>query len=262
MKYILSLPALWLLVACQFAPSGPPELERIPYKLAGSGCDTTTNMGVDVNVSYFLLKDDSSEEARRINDSLRSITIASITGWLDSATVAAHPDIRQNLDKAASQFAQDYRTVQQEMGSLSNCWQLETSADTLHVNAALLGVKVNTFAYTGGAHPLSNVSFYTFERKTGRSLNLSDIVSDTTALLTIVEKAFRQQQKIAPTANLEEAGYFLRDGHFFLPANIGMDRNGLLVYYNPYEIAAYAVGPVEVLVPYEKLNGILREGWL
>ena len=262
MKSLLSLPALGLFFACQSAPSGPPVLDRIPYKLAGSGCDTSTNVGVDVNVSYFLLKDTLGEGARRINDSLRSIAIGSITGLMDSATVAAHPDIRQDLDKAALQFAQDYRAVQQEIGSFTNCWQLETTADTLHVNSSIMGVKVNTFAYTGGAHPMSNVSFYTFDRKTGRSLNLPDLVTDTTALLSVVEKAFREQQKIAPSANLEEAGYFLRDGHFFLPANVGVGQKGLIVYYNPYEIAAYAVGPVEIRVPYEKLNGILRQNWL
>ena len=247
------------LSACQSRSSGPLVLERINYKLAGSGCDTTTNRGVDVSVSYFLLKEADSEASQRINDSLRTISAGSVTGWLDSATVAAHPDARQDLDKAAAQFAQDYRSVQQEMGQLSNCWQLETRADTLHASPRLLTVKVETFAYTGGAHPLSNFSFYTFDRETGQSLNLPDLVADTTALLGVVEKAFRQQQKVGPNANLEEEGYFLRDGHFFLPTNVGVGQKGLIFYYNPYEIAAYAVGPVEVLIPYEKLNGILRE---
>ena len=87
------------------------------------------------------------------------------------------------------------------------------------------------------------------------------MVSDTTALLGVVEKVFRKQQGLLPQHNLEERGYFLRDGRFFLPANIGMSKKGLIFYYNPYEIAAYALGPIEVTVPYEQLNGILRTDW-
>ena len=169
-----------------------------------------------------------------------------------------HPDAQTNLDKAASLFASDYETVRKDMGSLGGCWQLQTRADTVHSSPKALTVKVETYAYTGGAHPNSSLNFYTFDRKTGRLLTLTDMVDDTAALLGVLEKAFRQQQNLAPNANLEVEGYFLRDGHFFLPANVGTARDGLVFYYNPYEIAAYAVGPIQVTIPYEKLNGIMH----
>ena len=253
---------LILLSACHLTQSGPPTLERKQYTFGGATrCDSTSNTGVDVSVSYVLLKDET-EGARKINDSLHLIAVSSLTNWLDSATVANSPEARSNLDKAASLFAQDYEAVRKDMGSLGGCWQLETKADTVHSSVKALTVKVETYAYTGGAHPNSSLSFYTFDRKTGRMLTLNDMVEDTTALLGLLEQTFRKQQKIEPNANLEEEGYFLRDGRFFLPANVGTSSNGLIFYYNPYEIAAYAVGPVEVTIPYEKLNGILREQWL
>lgn len=250
------------LSACHLTQSGPPALVRQQYTFGGATrCDSTSNTGVDVSVSYVLLKDDT-EGTRKINDSLHLIAVGSLTGWLDSTTVANNPDAKTDLNKAASLFAEDYESVRKDMGSLSGCWQLETKTDTVHSSAKALTMKVETYAYTGGAHPNSSLSFYTFDRKTGRLLTLDDMVDDTTALLGILEQAFRKQQKIGPDANLEEEGYFLHDGRFFLPANVGTTRNGLIFYYNPYEIAAYAVGPVQVTIPYEKLNGILREQWL
>ena len=224
-------------------------------------CDTTNDTGVDVAVSYFLLKD-STEGARKINDSLQLLAVSSVVGWLDSATVAAKPETRTNLAKAASLFASDYEAVRKDMGSLGGCWELKTTADTVHVSARALTVEFKTYAYTGGAHPNSNLSYYTFDRETGHLLTLADMVTDTTALLSVVEKAFRQQQELKPHTNLEENGYFLRDGHFFLPANVGLGREGLVFYYNPYEIAAYVVGPIQVTVPYKNLSGILRNDWL
>lgn len=237
-------------------------LERQQYALADSNrCDTTTNQGVDVAVDYFLLRD-KSQGTRLINDSLRQLVVNSVVGWLDSALVASQPDARADLAKATLLFADSYRDMAREMGGLEGCWELKTSVDTAYSNERVLTAKCETYAYTGGAHPNSNLSFYTFDRRTGQTLDLTDMISDTTVLLNVVEQAFRKQQQVPSPISLEERGYFLRDGQFFLPANIGLSRQGMIFYYNPYEIAAYAVGPIEVVVPYEQLNGILREGVL
>ncbi|QJW89070.1 DUF3298 domain-containing protein [Spirosoma taeanense] len=265
MKYffaILFFGSTFFFSACKHRPSGAPALDRQHYDFTGAGrCDTTSNKGVNVSVSSFLLKEDS-DGARLINDSLRRLSVGSIVDWLDSATVASNPAARTDLNKAASLFAADYETMLKDMGGLGGCWELKTQADTVYAAPKTLTVRFETYAYTGGAHPNSNMAYYTFDRETGRVLTLNELVSDTTALLTVVEKAFRQEQQLLPQYNLEERGYFLRDGRFFLPANIGLSRKGLICYYNPYEIAAYALGPIEVTVPYEQLNGILREEWL
>lgn len=264
MKYFfaafLFCSTVWI-TACDRGSSAPPELEHKRYDLTGAGqCDTSTNKGVNVSISYFQLKDDS-KAARAINDSMRQLSIGSIVSWLDSATVASNPDAQTDISKAASLFAADYEAIMKDMDKLGGCWELKTTADTVYTGSNAITVKFETYAYTGGAHPNSNLAFYTFDRETGRTLALNDMVSDTTALLDVVEKAFRKQQDLLPQYNLEERGYFLRDGQFFLPANVGLGRDGLIFYYNPYEIAAYAVGPIEVTVPYEQLNGILRGDW-
>ena len=261
MKPLLNLTFFGLVLfisSCNQTPSGPPALVRQQYTLAGSNrCDTTTNKGVDVSITYFKLQEDT-DGARKINDSLQQLAVGSITGWLDSTTIAEHPDARTDLDRAATLFANDYKTMTSDMGGLGGCWELKTTADTMFISDKALTVRMETFAYTGGAHPNSNLAFYMFDRETGRTLSLNDLVSDTTALLKVVERAFRSQQQLMPQTNLEEQGYFLRDGRFFLPANIGMSRKGMVFYYNPYEIAAYALGPIEVTVPYDQLDGILR----
>ena len=264
MKNIVALLCcglIYIVTACHSTKSTPPVLEKKHYVFTGSNrCDTAKNTGVDVSVAFVLLKDDTAG-SRKINDSLRQLAANSIVGWLDSATVAEHPDAKTDLAKAASLFAADYEVVRKDIGSLGGCWEVKTTADTVHVGPKAVTVKYETMAYTGGAHPNSSLSFYNFDRETGQMLTLADMVSDTTALLGLVEKAFREQQQVMPQNNLEERGYFLRDGRFFLPANVGMSPRGMVFYYNPYEIAAYAVGPIQVTVPYGQLGGILQKDW-
>ncbi len=262
MKYLFAPLLIGLLVSaqsCRQKSDSPPELVRKQYQFAGeSRCDSATNKGVSVQVSYPLLTDDGPN-AQRINERLNGLATASITDWLDSTVVAQNPTSRTDLAKAAGLLATDYRNTQADMGDMSGCWELNTTADTIFSNRNMLTVRATIFAYTGGAHPNTNQLLLTFNRNTGREMHLADMVSDTAALLGIVEKAFRKQQQLSPTGKLEGQGYFLHNGQFFLPGNIAPGRQGLIFYYNPYEIAAYAVGPIEVVVPYEKLNGILRK---
>lgn len=264
MKFCLPLPLylsfLFLIAACSSSGTKPPTLLPQRYELTGPGrCDTLKNRGLDVTVVYFLL-DEDTDAARLINDSLRRLATGTITSWLDTGeSTPQNPDAQTDVAKAVSLLSADYNATY--MDALSGCWELNSKADTTFASPKLLTVRFESYAYTGGAHPNSNVSFHNFDRRTGRYLTLNDLIADTTALLKVVERAFRADQDLRPQDNLEEQGYFLQDGRFPLPANVGMGRGGMIFYYNPYEVAAYAVGPIELTVPYGQLNGVLRDNW-
>lgn len=256
MKYFL-VPFFFGLIAlfsaCRQPSSRPPVLIRQQYTLTGAGsCDS--NRGVDMSVAYFLLPE-NTDAARRINDSLRRLAVGDLQEWLDRTTIAAHPNVRTDLATMAALIAAEY---QDTMKGMDGCWAIKVEADTLYTSPRTLTVSVNRYTYAGGVHPNSNLGLYVFDRETGRALSLTDLVSDTTALLNVVERTFRRQQELLPSTNLKEAGFFLRDGRFFLPTSIGMSRTGMVFYYNQYEIASYAYGPIEVTVPYDQLGGILR----
>lgn len=256
MKYFLVLILFSLIAlfsACRQAPPGPPILTRQRYTLTGAGsCDS--NRGVNMSVDYFLLQE-NTEAARRINDSIRRLAVGNLNEWLDQTTIAAHPNARADLATAAGLIAAEY---QDTMDGMDGCWVIESEADTLYTSPGTLTVSAYMYTYAGGVHPNLNRALRIFDRKTGRALSLTDLVSDTTTLLNVVERAFRCQQELRPNTNLEEGGFFLRDGRFFLPDNIGMSRTGMVFYYNQYEIASYNYGPIEVTVPYDQLDGILR----
>jgi hypothetical protein len=39
--------------------------------------------------------------------------------------------------------------------------------------------------------------------------------------------------------------------------NFAVAKRGIIFYFNSYEIAPYAMGPTELLIPYAKLSGII-----
>ena len=48
------------------------------------------------------------------------------------------------------------------------------------------------------------------------------------------------------------------DDVFVLPQNIFFKENGILLYYNAYEAAAYAEQQKEVLIPYSEADAFLK----
>lgn len=237
----------------------PVTLKKIAYHYTGDGeCDTTKNRGVSVSANYIQLIGESSA-TRSINDSLRAMVASGITGWIDSLALAQTPAARNDLNAGARLFSASYQQMGEEGRMFGGCWDLQITCDTAFTSPAILTVRQETYTYSGGAHPNTQTTFQSFSRQTGHALQLTEVVSDTTALLGLVEQAFRKQQDIKPGENLEEAGYFLRDGEFFLPDAFGIGREGLIFLYNPYEIAAYAVGPIQLTVPYGELKKILKD---
>ena len=47
------------------------------------------------------------------------------------------------------------------------------------------------------------------------------------------------------------------DDTFHLPQNIFYTDKGLLLFYNPYEVASYAEGTKELLLTYKEVNDYL-----
>jgi hypothetical protein len=117
------------------------------------------------------------------------------------------------------------------------------------------------YSYTGGAHPNSNLTYLNFEVSTGKTLALSDLMKPgfEKQLTAIAEKDFRKRKGLAPQASLAEAGYDFDDDQFKLNDNFAVTKDGLVFYYNPYEIAAYAGGPTELVIKWSEIKGLIKK---
>jgi hypothetical protein len=81
------------------------------------------------------------------------------------------------------------------------------------------------------------------------------ITADSARLQPIVEAAFRKQQGLKPSDSLNT---ILFENHLATTDNYYFTNKGLGFYYFPYEVAAYAVGPIQVFVTFAELKPYLR----
>lgn len=125
---------------------------------------------------------------------------------------------------------------------------------------SLYGVKSG---YSGGAHPSHESISVTYDLTNGNVLLLSDLLNpgcnaaDLTPLVIEVLDVISQEQHLYSdyTALVEERfgqGLDVEEGWY-------LSGEGLCVFFSPYEIAPYATGEVKATIPYEKLNGLMRD---
>ncbi|MFZ6013440.1 MAG: RsiV family protein, partial [Bacteroidota bacterium] len=111
-----------------------------------------------------------------------------------------------------------------------------------------------------GAHGGAGTYFINMNPQTGKEVKLDDILKSGYAnvLLKEGEKAFRMVRDLADTTSFYDYGFEFPDNKFQLNDNYGFIQEGIVFFYNRYEIAPYAAGPTQIVIPYEKLRGWLK----
>jgi len=108
--------------------------------------------------------------------------------------------------------------------------------------------------YTGGAHGTYSSSYQNLDLATSRSWRLDDIVRDTAHLKPLLETAVRAHFKIKTG---EQLGSRLLVDHVPVTPNVYLTPSGLVFVYQPYEIASYADGVIQLFIPYTGLMSLL-----
>lgn len=139
-------------------------------------------------------------------------------------------------------------------------------ASTARMDSRILSVLLVNSWYRGGAHPTSEQTAYNFDLQEQTILSLEDILLPDTreAFLELVLQSLEDRISALNDA-LNGAGLYSDYQQTVIasitgePATVNwyFSDNGLVIYYNHYDIAPYAAGIVTVELPYSDLADIL-----
>lgn len=116
--------------------------------------------------------------------------------------------------------------------------------------------------YEGGAHGINQLITMNFESKTGRQLTLQDIFATgyEQPLKDILLKALKAKTGCNTLTALRNKGY-LYSMDIFPSENFILGEETITFVYNPYEIAPYAVGSTELIIPYSDVDKLLKNSF-
>ena len=116
--------------------------------------------------------------------------------------------------------------------------------------------------YEGGAHGINQLITMNFEAKTGRQLTLDDIFVPgyEQHLKEVLLDALKAKTGCKTMRALRDKGY-LYSMEMFPSENFILGNETITFVYNPYEIAPYAVGSTELIIPFGDVKDLLKNSF-
>lgn len=254
------LPSTSLDGAFGFTPTGPLVITEVTQT---RHADVEGTAGCDVRLLYPQIADDgtmsiSSEAREKMNDAITKQVTDFLSTNIVSLDEAATAWVNSCQTDLAEAMDWTYDMTDDPYTSLTSGWESEIGYDMKLNDGKYLSLGIANYLSTGGAHPNITELFLTFDVATGAAVSLRDVVAADQVLAfetkekqwlvdTMAEQLFEESTTefaaFIATPNQEQAERYIDDAIFYLTST------NIVTFYNPYMIAPYAAGPIEVMIP-------------
>lgn len=163
--------------------------------------------------------------------------------------------VANNIKTLYPQAVQDYKN------SLLNGYPFNPHGAFLNYSVTynencVLSFYYDTYTYTGGAHGTTLRLADTYGLNTGREIPLSayfqDKVNYRKKVLQIILDEADKRNKEDPNLYFDDYRSLIKK--YFNEQSYYLTPDGIVIFYGQYEIAPYAVGMPEFLIPYSQID--------
>jgi len=124
-------------------------------------------------------------------------------------------------------------------------------------NKNIISFKFNSEYFTGGAHPNHDIMCFTYNLQNGEKMELADFFAENSDFLKRISDYsvnLLKQNEFADEEWIKEgAGENLDNFQRFI-----ITENSFIFYFPPYQVAPYAVGEQQIIIPFSELKDILN----
>ena len=132
-------------------------------------------------------------------------------------------------------------------------------------NNNILGLHLNINEYTGGAHYVRYDKSYYYNKESDEIVSLKDFLEKDTSLDKLANLSYYYVMKYSDDNNLNFDKEGVKEGLSFNLNNFehfNFIDDGLEFIFPPYQVAYYAAGEIKIVIPYDELNGIIKNKYL
>jgi Protein of unknown function (DUF3298)/Deacetylase PdaC len=188
-------------------------------------------------------------------------SVEAVTSAIDSFLEAPlRPDEPPSgVNALMGRFLSDYAAFKASEPKSEQSWFLERKAFVLRNTPKLLSLSFSERSFLGGAHGLETVRYVNLDPATGAKISLSDVLKEGALpeATRLGEARFREIRALAEGAALKDSGFTFENDLFALTENFALRDDGLAFYYNPYDIAPFAMGATEIVVSWEEARDLV-----
>jgi hypothetical protein len=238
-------------------PGNEKGVDTVAYEIINKeesygDCDSTYRDCLQLKVTYPEFKGiDNIFIEKEIENEMNSFLFAS---FYEGNNLGTFNDLMDN-------YINQYSKMLDGAPQSTQGWDVDRKVTVIYNKNNILSLQYFEFSFTGGAHPNTYQFYDNFNIKSGSKIKLNDLLKPGSmdSLTNIAETKFREMKGLSPSESLKSAGFAFDENKFELTNNFGIAENGLVFFYNTYEIAPYAMGSTELLLPYSDISTLFKD---
>jgi len=180
----------------------------------------------------------------------------SITGGKSVRNVQQY--IRRDIDSFLATYKVTANDIDSSDGiSPAYSWSADGDMKVVWNQYPLLCLEYFAYEFTGGAHGNFGANYQVLDLEKKKVLKPEDIFKPEykTAMVPLLEKAFRKTFKVDPEKSIES---MLLEKEIKPNDNFYITDKGVAFSYTPYEIAPYAAGQITLFIPFADIKPLMK----
>lgn len=234
--------AFAMLIGCQ----NESKLTFEPQSIENKICEECPEVSIEIPKAL-----GKSKISKTINTALKEEIISLLT-YDDEIEV-------NTINGALKSFKNGYSELQELYDDEPTDWEAKVEGNISYEDENLITISLESYLFTGGAHGYTSKTFLNFDKKKGIELENSELFKNSEEFQAFAEEMFRQKERIPKDKSINYTGFMFEQDSFYLPENIGFTKEGVKLLYNQYEVASYADGIIELVLPHSEVQPFLAK---
>jgi hypothetical protein len=162
--------------------------------------------------------------------------------------------VKRAVDDEVKNFKKEFQENQEYLKERKMPCDLHLDYTMAHNNEVAISVIFSGGFFVGGAHPSPIFHSIFYDIKKEKECTFRDLFTQGSPYLKKVSETCTRDLKKTLGAQFTEEGAAAKEAHFNV---FYITKEGLTLIFPPYQVACYAAGPQQVIIPFEELKGLL-----
>ena len=166
------------------------------------------------------------------------------------------------VTSGVTEFKGNFKTYEKPMGPVGSYYESEYVVTLATNDLVSVAFGVSTYG-EGAAHPNHNTVVFNYDLRAGRQLKLADLFKPNSDYLKVISdfaiKDLTEQIRGEMSGDDPDTDW-IREGAGPKEENYqswNLSPKGLEITFDPYQVASYAAGPHEVVIPLSALTDVI-----
>ncbi|HKQ52267.1 MAG TPA: DUF3298 domain-containing protein [Pyrinomonadaceae bacterium] len=202
------------------------------------------------------------QASRRLRYTVKAKYPQAVGAARDARLARLNQELRKLTVEQVGGFTEDFAAPEERMGAAGSYFESEYTVTLATQDLVSVWFGVSSY-YEGAAHPNHNALTFNYDLRTGKQLKLADLFKPNSDYLKVISdyaiKDLTGQIRGEMSGDDPDTDW-IREGAGPKEENYqswNLSPKGLEINFDPYQVASYAAGPHEVVIPLSALQDVL-----